>query len=148
MTRAALCARSVCLIALDAAACSCITTPLKLRFLRSDVVVVGRFTDSHVSGYNPPRAAMTVTERFLGPAAADVQFEVAGGLCSTSYPFAGREALVFAERREGRLFEIGCASLTADRSEYAGEIRSLRRRAWWWRLERRLRRAARGQHVP
>lgn len=129
-----------------AEACDCITLTLKRAFLVSDEVFVATVLDergfTRTDPYDyagvrqifvPTVVTVRVDRRFLGPqlATRDV------GLDSCGVLVKGRSYLVFASWVDDeRLQNHGCLSRPLDRA--GSEIRTIRRRAWLWRIERRV----------
>jgi hypothetical protein len=132
-------------MAVESRGCTCITVPLRTAFIGATDVFVGTtvedrgFTrtdpyDRTRQIYVPTVAVMRVERRFLGagPSRVEVHLDSCGGLPK------GSAVLVFAHRdQEGRIFNQGCLSLPLKRG--AGARRRLERRAWLWRVERRVR---------
>jgi len=122
--------------------CTCLSVPLKRRFNGATDVFVGKFTAVKPGWRGEPESVIVMVQRrFLGNSAGETKLDLAG-MCSTSGARVGGEALVFAERnRTATLHEIACASVSADAAKAQQEIRTLRRRAWWWRIQRRIRKS-------
>jgi hypothetical protein len=122
------------LLATDLHACSCISVALKWRFMGSTEVFVVEFLNATLGDY-PEVATVRVHQQFLGTRADELTFVI--DRCSLACADVGKKALIFAKRRnDGRLYEIGCASVPMDGSQFEKEVRTLR--AWWWRIERRI----------
>lgn len=138
------CALVTAVLATDLHACTCIGSSLKRRFITSTDVFVVEFL-SVTRGQYRESATIRVEQQFLGARVEESTLMIAGGLCSLASAKVGNKALIFATRTEdGRLEERGCTAVPMNEAGAGeAELRTLRRRAWWWRIERRIRSAGR-----
>lgn len=131
-------------MAVETRGCSCITWPLRTSFIGATDVFVGTTVEdrgfTRRDPYDPARqlyvptvAVMRVERRFLGAGApqVEVRLDSCGGLPK------GRPMLVFARRDGDHIQNIGCQSVPLDQGG-AEVVRRLQRRAWLWRVERRV----------
>lgn len=111
--------------------------------MSADEVFVGELIDAvrDERGFESV-VIVRVKERFLGNGPETQPVRVAANVCSRLGGPAGNEFLIFANHEErGELVEKACATVPNEAGEAEQDIRTLRRRAWLWRIQRRIAKA-------
>ena len=122
---------AICLFASPAAACICVSPPLKQAFRRSDAIFVGRVVSVERDGL----AVLEAGRWLKGEPSSLVSVWTPwnDGDCGYGSRFSvGSEHLVFANLENGQLQTSTCAR-TKPVEAAACDLDVIERRRWWWK---------------